>query len=177
MPDIPATELWDFSAAALLKPRLPPGTRWLAGKLDGFGAVRFSARAIGIDSTGPIRWTDIIEIHTQPPLDAMTGAAKDTVITTLTRMLPVGRGMSARVLDEMVEVVLGMLRRAERDSVVPYEFVYRAWLRRRTLTPGLVSAAVLALPQVAASVLATAAANGVARSTVARSTKENQRPS
>jgi hypothetical protein len=165
MPDVPVGEPWDFSAAALLTPRLPRGTRWLAGKLDRLGAVRITQDAIAIDTADPIRWTDLTEVRIRPRAHALTDTTKDAVIANLTRLLPVGRRVPRKLLTDAADAVLAILRRVERETdsstTIPYEFVHRRRRRADVVTPGLVASAVLTLPQVAASVLATAERNGV----------------
>ena len=167
MPDAPVGAPWDFSAATLLTPRLPPGTRWLAGRLDRFGAVRLTPRSITLDTVGPISWSDIVEVRTRPRLDALTGAARDTLITNLARLVPVGSGPARRILGDAADAVLAIVQRARREdndgaAPVPVELVYRNRRRRQDIvTPGPLSAPVLALPRVAASILATAERHAV----------------
>lgn len=146
------------------------GTGWAAGKLDRFGAIRISQESISIDSSGPLRWSDILEVRTRTLRDALSDAAKEALINSSTGMLPVGRGLTRRVLSYVADTALGILSRAEQDgttgSVIPRELVYRTRLRgRKVVTPGPVATAMLALPQVAASLLATAKQHGIQLST------------
>lgn len=171
LPAAPPAQPWDFSASALLASRLPGVLRWMPGVLDRFGAVRLASDEIGIDATRSVRWSSVVELRTRPLLDVLSFATSDNLSKRAALLIPrvpllgrLARRGIARVADRTAEMVLSIMLlalggHAERASSiqVPVEIVYRTrWGRHRTMTAGLVSSAVLSLPEVTASVVATA---------------------
>jgi hypothetical protein len=176
LPSVPADEPWDCSAAAVIAPYLPGVLRRVPHLLDRFGAVRLSGGEIGIDGTRSVAWSNVVEVRTRPMLDVAATAAGDNLNAWAARLIPpvpvlarVARGGVAAVADRAAAAILAVFLAALGDrpdlagvTQVPVEVVHRARLRRpRTMSAGLVSSAILCLPQVAASVLATAHGHGV----------------
>jgi hypothetical protein len=176
LPSVPVDEPWDCSAAAVITPYLPGPLRRVPHLLDRFGAVRLSRGEIGIDGTRPVPWSSVVEVRTRPMLDVAATSAGDNLTTWTARLIPpvpvlarVARGGVAVVADRAAEAILALFLAALGDQPdrtgamqVPVEVVHRARLRRsRTMSAGLVSSAILCLPQVASSVLATAHGHGV----------------
>jgi hypothetical protein len=174
LPGAPVEEPWDCSAAAVIAPHLPGALRRVPHLLDRFGAIRLSATEIGIDTRRAVPWPHVVEVRTRPMLDVIAAAAGGNLGATVARLIPpvpilgrVVRGGVSAVADRVVAAVLAIYLAALGDpdqadtARVPVEVVHRARLRQRTMSAGLVSSAVLCLPQVAASVLATARAHRV----------------
>jgi hypothetical protein len=167
MPSSPVDGHWEASVSAFVRPHLPPALRRVPQLLDRLGAVRLSPIEITVDSTS-IAWTDVAEIRARPLSDVLTSMTIDGVRETVESLLPVSR-LAKRPIRwltyKLSEVVLSLflIGLDERgDQQVPIEVIYRG--RRNTehaVTPGVLSAAVLALPKVAESTLATARAHGV----------------
>lgn len=170
LPSVPVEEPWDCSAAAVIAPHLPRAFRRVPNLLDRLGAVRLSGSEIGIDSTRPVSWSNVVEVRTRPMLDVVATTAAGNLGTRVARLIPpvpllgrVARGGVAVVADRTVAAVAAVFLAALGDPDraatvrVPVEVVHRVRARRpRTMSAGLASSAVLCLPQVAASVLATA---------------------
>jgi hypothetical protein len=170
-PAAPVDEPWDFSAAALLAPHLPGVLRRVPGVLDRFGALRLTRGEIGIDASAPVPWKHVVELRTRPLFDVVSIATGDNLSRQAARLIPpipiasrLARGAVSAVADKTVDSVLSIMLlalggHADLASTirVPTEIAYRArWRRRKTMTAGFVSSAVLCLPEVTASVVATA---------------------
>jgi hypothetical protein len=175
-PAAPVGQSWDFSASALIAPHLPGVLRRVPGVLDRFGAVRLTRHEIGIDATRPVPWKDVVELHTRPLFDVVAVAASDNLSKQAARLIPpipiagrLARSAVSTVADKAADAVLSILLLAlgghadRAGSIqVPIEIVYRArWRRNKTMTAGFISSAVLCLPEVTASVVATAQQNRV----------------
>lgn len=167
MPEAPVRENWDCSAAALIRPHLPQSIRRVPGLLDRFGAVRLTPVEIGIDSTRAVPWTAVLEVQTRPLLDVVATAVSTNFDKQVSRMVPPIPGVkfAARIVtsrlaeyteDTVATLLLVALREHRGDMQVPCQVVYRKRWKSHVLFPGLVSSAVLCLPQVANSLLATA---------------------
>jgi hypothetical protein len=176
LPSVPVDEPWDCSAAAVIAPHLPRPFRRVTHLLDRFGAVRLSGTDIGIDGTKPVAWSSVLEVRTRPLLDVVATTAGDNLGTQAARLIPpvpvlarLARGGVTVVADRAAAAVLTIFLAALGDhpdqagtTQVPVAVVHRVRLRgSRTMNAGLVSSAILCLPQVTASVLATARGRGV----------------
>lgn len=175
MPSAPVAQLWDCSAAAVIAPHLPRALRRVPHLLDRFGAIRLSHTDIGIDGTSPVPWSTVVQVRTRPLLDVIATTGGDNLGAQASRLIPpvpilarVARGGVSVIADRAAAAVLAIFSAALDDpdhagaAQVPVEVVHRTRLRRsHTMSAGLVSTAVLCLPQVTASVLATAAEHGV----------------
>ncbi|WP_133901634.1 hypothetical protein [Actinophytocola oryzae] len=171
MPGAPVTEPWDFSAAALVNPLLPAKLRRLPGLLDRFGAVRLAPSTIGIDNARAVPWTQVTEVHTRP-VGEIAAALTEDLAGQIARLVPIPgagfatRAVTSRIVDAVSDLVTGMLRTALREhrehAQVPWRIGCRGRWKSTVLSPGLVSSAVLCLPPVATSVIATASQHGIA---------------
>jgi hypothetical protein len=175
LPDAPIGQPWDCSAAAVVEPHLPRVLRRVPHLLDRFGAVRLSRDEVGIDGARPVSWSTVVEVRTRSMLDVIAAAGGENLGARAARLVPpvpvlarVVRGGASFVADRASVAVLGVFLAALGDvgqagvAQVPVEIVHRTRLgRTRTMSAGLVSSAVLCLPRVTASVLATAGVHGV----------------
>lgn len=187
MPDAPVHRPWVFAPSALVAPHLPGPLARVPGLLDRFGAIRLSPVDIGIDVARPVPWRDVIEVRTRPLLDLLTETTGTSVAALGARLLPpvplvakaltrAGSAMAAEAMRALVQAAAAA--HAERASVahLPAVIVYRSGRRgRKTMTAGLFSSAVLALPMVTESVLATARCHGVAIRPVASAGRPEHR--
>lgn len=156
MPDAPVTEPWECSIATLIGERIK-----VPGSLDRFGAVKLSQEEIGIDST-TVPWSAVVQVRTRPLPDVIAGTAGRQAA----QLAPWGTRFAARAITSRVtEAIAGLFAVAERDGpdgfLVPCQIIYRLRRKPMVINPGLASLAVLCLPSVSASVLATAAASRV----------------
>lgn len=168
MPDAPVREPWVLAPSALIAPHLPRPLARAPGLLDRFGAIRLAPHEIGIDTAYPVPWKDVVELRTLPLLDVLTISTSGGLAALGARLLPPGPRLAAGLLHAGVEkaaeavrslLLIAASEHAERaaSALVPTAIVYRAGRRgHRTMTAGLFSSAVLALPRLSDSVLATA---------------------
>lgn len=175
LPNAPVEQPWDCSAAAVVAPHLPRVLRRVPHLLDRFGAVRLSHDEVGVDGTRPVPWSAVVEVRTRPMLDVIATTGGENLGAQAARLIPpvpllarVARGGVSFVADRAAAAVLAIFLAALGDpdqagaTQVPVEIVHRTRLgRTRTMSAGLVSSAVLCLPRVTASVLATAGVHGV----------------
>jgi hypothetical protein len=154
-------------AAALITPHLPHSIRRVPGLLDRFGAVRLTPVDIGIDSIRAVRWSDVLEVQTYPLRDAIATTVATSIDRQVGRLiLPIPgmkfatRSVTSGVADlidaAIAAILLAAVQDQRGDAQVPCLIVYRRHWKTESLSPGLVSSAVLCLPWVAASILATA---------------------
>jgi hypothetical protein len=157
MPDGPVTAPWEASLAALL-----PGGGALPGAFARVGAVHLSPLAIGFDAT-TIAWTDVAEVRTRRLRAAVTAGLADEVGAQAARLAPPGTRFAARkVATRLAAGAAGLVAGVFQDgSEVPWAVVARGRWRAAVHAPSAAARAVLRLPAVAASVLATARAAGV----------------
>jgi hypothetical protein len=147
-------------------PRVPKRVRGLVARLNRFGGLSYSPRAIAFDGED-VPWEKVTELRTRHVVDYLVGDAVQQQIENLPVPWFPGR---RRLLDALGQAILtvtiatakSQLDRVELDLRVPAEVVYRASFgRTKELNAGVLSALVLADPAVNASVLATALARGV----------------
>lgn len=168
MPDAPVREPWVLAPSALIAPHLPRPLARAPGLLDRFGSIRLAPHEIGIDTARPVPWKDVVELRTLPLLDVLTVGTSGSLAALAARLLPtvprVAQGLLRVGAEKAAEAVRSLLliaaaEHAERAASVqvPAELIYRAgWRGHKTMTAGLFSSAVLALPRLTDSVLATA---------------------
>lgn len=173
MPDAPVREPWIFAPSALIAPRLPRPLARVPGLLDRFGAIRLTPHEIGIDTARTVAWKDVVELRTLPLLDLLTTGTSSSLAALGARLLPpvprLADGLLRAGAEKAAEAVRSLLliaasAHAERAASVqvPAEIVYRSgWRGHKTMTAGLFSSAVLALPRLTDSVLATAQQHSV----------------
>lgn len=172
MPDAPVGAPWILAPSALIAPHLPRPLTRIPGRLDRYGAVRLTPHEIGLDTPRPVPWSAVVEVRTIPLLDVLTIGTGGSIATLAARMLHTPKildGAVRSIAEKAAEAVRSLLliaaaEHAERVATVqiPTAVVYRAGRRgNATMTAGLFSSAVLALPPVTNSVLATASSNGV----------------
>lgn len=172
MPDAPVQTPWVVAPSALIAPHLPRPLARIPGRLDRFGAIRLSPHEIGIDTPRAVPWHDVVELRTTPLLDVLTVGTGGSLATLAARLLHTPKimdGALRAVGEKAAEAVRSLLliaaaQYAERVATVqiPTAVVHRSGRRgHAVMTSGLFSSAVLALPAVADSVLATAAMHGV----------------
>ncbi len=173
MPDAPVREPWVLAPSALIAPHLPRPLARAPGLLDRFGAIRLAPHEIGIDTTRPVPWKDVVELRTLPLLDVLTVGTSGNLAALGARLLPpvprLADGLFRVGAEKAAEVVRSLLliaasAHAERAASVqiPAAIVYRAGRRgHKTMTAGLFSSAILALPRLTDSVLATARQHAV----------------
>ena len=173
MPDVPVQQPWAFAPSALVAPHLPGPLARVPGVLDRFGAIRLSPFDVGIDMACPVPWHEVVEVRTRPLLDLLTETASGSAAALGARLLPpvplVGKALTRAGSARAAEAMRALLQvaasaHAERaaETQVPAAIVYRSGRRgRKIMAAGLFSSAVLALPRVADSVLATARAHAV----------------
>jgi hypothetical protein len=173
MPDAPVREPWVLAPSALIAPHLPRPLARVPGLLDRFGAIRLAPHEIGIDTARPVPWKDVVEVRTLPLLDVLTVGTSGSLAALAVRLLPtvprLAEGFLRAGAEKAAEAVRSLLliaaaEHAERAASVqvPAELIYQAGLRgHTTMTAGLFSSAVLALPRLTDSVLATARQHSV----------------
>ncbi|MGH4007458.1 MAG: hypothetical protein ACRDTH_04705 [Pseudonocardiaceae bacterium] len=173
MPDAPVREPWTFAPSALIAPRLPRPLARVPGLLDRFGAIRLTPHEIGIDTARPVAWEDVVELRTLPLLDLLTTGTSSSLAALGARLLPpvprLADGLLRAGAEKAAEAVRSLLliaasAHAERAASVqvPAAIVYRSgWWGHKTMTAGLFSSAVLALPRLTDSVVATAQQHSV----------------
>lgn len=168
-PEEPVAGPWGVSISYFLRPYLH-APLYLTRHLDRFGGLEFAPHFVTFDSQR-VQWVQVVQVRTVPLLDAITTAAVDTAADRIGGMLPPipGRklaldwlaGKSADLLLSLCLTALGDLGERALSVHVPTQVVYlKKGGRAKVLESSLFSAAVLALPQVNRSVLATAAAHG-----------------
>jgi hypothetical protein len=173
MPAAPVDVPWEFSAATVLGPHLPAPLRRRPQVLDRLGAVQLTRNAITIDGSR-IPWSAVTALRCQPAHAVLGGVARDALVSQVVRLLtPLGRRLARKLMTELAnkiaDIIVAVIGRGQRNqqrlggsSMVPYEIVYRSRFGRyKMVRPGPVSLAVLALPEVAASVFATAELHNV----------------
>jgi hypothetical protein len=167
----PIQQNWTLSISRILGPRLGP----IGGSvklLDRFGALEWSPQAIRLDGSKWIPWSDVKEIRTVPLLDIVSESAIEAVSDRTSSLLPPIplKGMLLnKTLEKTSELLLALFwivlsDYGERGAAkqVPMAVVHKgSFWRTKTLRPGIFSSAMLGVPQVADSVLATAYARGV----------------
>lgn len=166
MPASPIDRPWDCAVSSLVQPHLPAALRRLPRLLDQLGAVRLSPTSVSIDST-LIDWHDVTEVRAQPVTSVLTAASIDSLDTAVRQLLPLYRltrrpaqWLTVKVNDVILSVFLIILNE-HGNQQVPTEIIYRHRSgRERTVNPGILSTAVLALPKVADCVLSTARFHG-----------------
>lgn len=178
MPEAPVSEPWVFAPSALIAPRLPGPLARVPGLLDRFGAIRLTPHEIGIDTARPVAWKDVVELRTLPLLDLLITGTSTSLTALGARLLPpvprLADGLLRAGAEKAAEAVRSLLliaasAHAERavSVQVPAAIVYRSgWRGHKTMTAGLFSSAVLALPRLTDSVLATARQHSVPITTV-----------
>lgn len=170
MPAAPVAEPWEFSASQLLGAHLSRGVRLVPRALDTLGQIRLSPHTVAVDQRTDVPWADIVAIRARPLLEVVTADFVDKLsdrILTLVRT-PIVRPAARFVTERAPEVILSIVMTAINDqsraanAMVPVEITYRAGRRKtRTMTPGILSTAVLCLPPVANSLLTTASCRNV----------------
>ncbi|ONI74728.1 hypothetical protein ALI144C_38605 [Actinosynnema sp. ALI-1.44] len=153
MPDAPVAEPWEFAVSTLIGQRVK-----VPGALDRFGAVRISRQEIGIDAT-TVPWASVVQVRTRPLRDVISGA----VGRQASQAAPWGTRFVARAITtRATDAVAGLFQIADRDgpagAMVPCQIIYRLRRKPIVINPSLAALAVLCLPAVSASVLATAPA-------------------
>lgn len=173
LPDAPLTQPWELSVSMFLRPSLPKILQRRAHLLDRLGVVRLSPSAIAFESSDEVAWRSVVELRTRSLPDLFSTTTVDKASSYAVRLLPPIPGVTKRltrwICEKFADLLLTLLIVAARGhgdkaaSVqVPAEIVYKGLFgRRKAMTAGLFSAAVLSLPAVTRSVLSTAQAHGV----------------
>lgn len=168
-PEEPVAGPWGVSISYFLRPYLHAPLS-LTRHLDRFGGLEFAPHFVTFDSHR-VQWVQVVQVRTVPLLDAITTAAVDTAADRIGGLLPPVPGKklaldwlaskSTDLLLSLCLTALGDLGERALSVHVPTQVVYlRKGGRPKVLESSLFSSAVLALPQVNRSVLATAAAHG-----------------
>lgn len=173
LPDAPISQPWELSVSMFLRPSLPKILQRRAHLFDRLGLVRVSPSSITFESSDEVAWRSVLELRTRSLLDLFGATTVDKASSYAVRLLPPIPGVTKRftrwICGKFADLLLTLLIVAARGhgdraaSVqVPAEIVYKSLFgRRKTMTAGLFSAAVLSLPAVTRSVLSTAQAHGI----------------
>lgn len=164
-PTEPLTTVWEVSVASLLR-RLfdvPPIASKAVGQLDRLGAVRIGPATVGFDMDD-VRWDRITAVRTQQMTTVLTASALDRELERVRKVLPPVPGRkwvldkASAALGDLCRTALDRSGSEMLDRQVVSEIDYRGALGRpRTLTGGLLVAAVLGLvPEANHILLATA---------------------
>jgi hypothetical protein len=171
LPRSPVQEPWEFSASAVIGPHLPPSLRLAPRLLDRFGKVRITSHGLAVDQRIEVPWRHVIEMRTRSLLEVVTIIMTEKIADRSTMMVPpvpgVGKAMTL-VASKVAEAAFSLFlvpvmgHAHGLGSQVPIAIDYMDGRRRmKTMSPGLLSTAVLALPPVSDSVLATATQHDV----------------
>lgn len=164
----PVTERWSLGVGDLLAehPRVPNRLRGIVRRLDRFGGLAITPDTIAFDGDD-VDWKDVTEVRTRHLVDYLLGDAVQRQVESIPLPWFPGRrrlldGLGKAVLTVTIATAKEQLDNRGLDLRVPAEIEYRgAFRRRRTLSPGVLGAVVLADPAVHASLVATAAARGI----------------
>ncbi|RZS32678.1 hypothetical protein EV193_11155 [Herbihabitans rhizosphaerae] len=168
-PPGPITEPWGIGVGTLLaeQPRVPKRLRGIVRKLDRYGGVALSPKGIVYDGDD-VEWEDITEIRTRNVVDYMLADGLQQQVESLPLPWFPGRRKALDALSQALNALtLAVLKDAVATSAfslrIPAEIEYKGAFRRtKELSASAVGAMIMAEPQVAACILETARARGIA---------------